>query len=139
MLTCLETASGAKTRVTEENYTTKNGTRGSMDDKFTFWYPVKLLKQMSFEGKAFTIPQYGEGHIQNNGVLMCKQSKEVLTNKIKGENSKILKVPMTGKKLCCLCEAAWKEHPDSPWYRFVNGQKIESKPLPELIRVPQDT
>lgn len=106
-----------------------------MDDNFTYFYPVKLLTQMSFDGKTFKVPEYGEGHIQHFDVLLCKQSKERLTSKEKGDNQKIVKHPMAGKKMCPKCMELYKLHPDSAWYRWKNGTKIQSTPLPELVKI----
>lgn len=110
-----------------------------MDDNFTYFYPVKLLTQMSFEGKAFKIPEYGEGHIQYFGSLLCKAEKDKLTKKIKGDNEKIVKHPLPGKKMCPSCQELYKTHPHSAWFRFVNGQAIKTTPLPALISVPENT
>lgn len=97
-----------------------------MDDNFKYWYPVKILKQMSFEGKEFHIPQYREGHIEYFEKLLCESEKEKLIIKAKAENSKTLKHRLNGK-MCPLCEEKYKAHPDSAWYRYVNGTK--STPL----------
>lgn len=98
-----------------------------MDDNFRYFYPVKILKQMSFEGKEFHIPVYGEGHIQYFERLLCGKEPSKLTS----DNSKVLKNRLNGK-MCPVCEEKYKAHPDSAWYRYVNGQAIKSTPLTKL-------
>lgn len=101
----------------------------NLDDGFRYVYSVKFLTQMSFDGKPFKTPQYGEGHIEYFDRILCPAPKP------QGKNQKILKHAMDGKKICPKCQELWKSHPSSAWYKFVNGEKVVSKPLPELVKI----
>lgn len=92
-----------------------------MDDGFRYVYSVKMLTQMSFDGKAFKVPEYGLGHIEYFDRILCPASK--------GKNQKVLKHVMDGKKVCPKCQELWKAHPSSAWYKFVHGVKVVSPPL----------
>lgn len=103
-----------------------------MDEQFTYFYPVVIEQQLDFKGHAHPHEVLLDGHIVHNEVLMCKESRERLLRINKAEKAKkvSLRVPYT--RICPVCLEAWKQHPDSPYYKFTHGKptKLVSKEVP---------
>jgi hypothetical protein len=95
-----------------------------MDDKFTYWYPVIEETQIDFEGTPHTHDVLCEGHIIYSVRLMCGESREVLKNRVKAKKEKISKKREVTPKMCPVCLEAWKNHPDSQYYRFVHRTPV---------------
>lgn len=91
-----------------------------MDAVFKFFYPVIVETQVDFEGRPHDHDVFLEGHIVYKGRLMCGESREVIMNRSKAKKSKELE-KRTISKVCPVCLQAWRECPESPYYRYVNG------------------
>lgn len=92
-----------------------------MDKQFVFWYPIVEEKQLDFEGREHIKQVFCEGHIVHNGRLMCGESREVIKNKAGAKKEKTQDSRAVTPKMCPVCLKAWKAHPDSSYYKYVNG------------------
>jgi len=97
-----------------------------MDTKFSYFYPVKVEQQLDFEGKVHSKNVYLTGHIVYNGRLMCKESREVVVNRAKADKEKNSPTRLPRVSLCPVCQEAYKECPESDWYRFTHALPAET-------------
>lgn len=97
-----------------------------MDAIFRVFYPIIIETQIDFEGRPHDHEVFCEGHILYHGRLMGKnedgtpETMEAIMSKSKAKKSKILDKRTTAK-MCPACLQAWRECPESPYYRYVNG------------------
>lgn len=103
-----------------------------MDETFTFWYPVRDEVQLDFEKREHVREVLCEGHIDYQGRLMCKESREVLKNKHGAKKEKVAKKREVAPKMCPVCLEAWRNHPESQYYKFTHGApvKVETREVP---------
>lgn len=107
-----------------------------METGYKYFYPIKIEKQLSFEGRVFKRIVYGKGHIIRGESLLCGTERKKLVGE--GEKSKknfkILKNKLEGK-MCEKCLEVWKASPDSAWQMWTQGRVIKHAPLPELVKI----
>lgn len=100
--------------------------------KVQFWYPLKTVSQLTFEGSSVVhlVPQ--EGHILYMGRLMCKQSMERLKAECGAKTNKTVSARINGVKICQICQEKYKLNPDLEWVHWINPPdlKKEANPIP---------
>ena len=97
-----------------------------MDEQFEFWNLIITEVQIGLDGKEYPKDVIYEYHILHSGRLMCKESMEVLKNRVKTKceaetvKDKIVK-KRVGKNACPLCQEKYRESVNSAYRRWVEG------------------
>lgn len=95
-----------------------------MDNNFSHWYPIREETQLDFDNRPHVHEILCEGHIEHGGRLMCGESKEVLMNRAGAKKQKMTVKREVTPKMCPVCLEAWRNHPDSAYYRFTHGTPV---------------
>lgn len=97
-----------------------------------YWYPIKNVGQLTFEGKMVIVPAPQEGHIYYNGRLICKQSMERLKNECGAKSHKMVTVRIAGVKICHLCQEGYKKNESLAWAHWVKPPELKHPAAPKI-------
>lgn len=95
-----------------------------------FWYALKNVAQPDLFDPSRTIigTEYvGEGHIVKNGMLMCKQGRDLLEKKYKADRTTKRERRIDGVPVCRACEEAYKIDSNLAWAKWVQNAKETAK------------
>jgi hypothetical protein len=113
----------------------------TMDDNFTFWYPVVIEVQLSLDGKEFSSEVLKTGHILYQGRPMCGESMEVLKNRTKKTyeaqtiKDKTVKLRVPHIRICSECQEEYRGNKNSALYAWIEGKPKPASGIERPVKI----
>lgn len=98
-----------------------------MKKQISFWYPVRTVGQLTFEGQTILSDVPQTGHILHQGRLMCKQSMERLKNECGAKKAKTVSTRIQNVGICEKCQENYKKNEDLDWAHWINPPLLKNE------------
>lgn len=110
----------------------------SNPNQISFWYPVKTIQQLTFDGARVFVDCPQEGHIVYQGRLICRQGMERIKAECGAKKQKTVSTRIQSIGICKKCQEGYKKNQDLDWVHWVRGRELKRettvKILPDLLR-----